>query len=148
MSFKEDNFLFEELNHNDEKYKNLKKELKKDINCTCIIPQELDSKQKVISIIDIKNDFVASFLWFEGYSTNKIIPNQNVKCIHINFSYTFEKYRNKKLNKKLRLWLESYTLVNKINYIISVPLPDSNSEIILKKLGYKKKDTYYFKQIF
>ena len=143
------NFKFQLLTNKNQILKKLTQNIKKDNkddNFGCLIPKKIKVNEYIICFIDIKNNIVSSFIWFGIYPENKIINID--KYIHINFSYTFDAYRNLGLNKKLRLWIETYCLENKINYIISVPLPDSNSENILIKLGYKKKDTYYIKKIF
>lgn len=143
------NFKFQLLSNNDKILKkithNIKKDNKND-NYGCLLHKKLKDNEYIICFIDIKNNMVSSFIWFGIYHENRIINID--KYIHINFSYTFDPYRNLGLNKKLRLWIEKYCLENKIKYIISVPLPGSNSENILIKLGYNKKDTYYIKKIF
>lgn len=141
-------FEFKQLDNDNAKIFNLlKKKIKNENNnYGCCLFKKISSNVKVICFIDKKTNELVSFIWFGIYHENKIINID--KYIHINFSYTFEAYRNLGLNKKLRLWIETYCLENKINYIISIPLPGSNSENILIKLGYKKKDTYYIKKIF
>ena len=148
FEIKLNDYEFVQIKNDDTKsFNKLKKKIKKENNgYGCCLFKKMSSNEKIICFIDIKNNIVSSFIWFGIYPENKIINID--KYIHINFSYTFDAYRNLGLNKKLRLWIETYCLENKINYIISVPLPDSNSENILIKLGYKKKDTYYIKKIF
>lgn len=144
------NFNFKSLTNDDTKiFNGLKKKIKKENNgYGCCLFKKISSNEKIICFKDKKTNELASFIWFEIYSSNRINLNSIDDVAHVNFSYTFEAYRNMGLNKKLRLWIEKYCLENKIKYIISVPLPGSNSEKILIKLGYSKKDTYYIKKIF
>lgn len=141
-------FEFNQIDNNDAKsFNKLNKKIKKiKNNYGCCLFKKMSFNEKIICFIDKKTNELSSFIWFGIYPRNIIINID--KYIHINFSYTFDAYRNLGLNKKLRLWIETYCLENKINYIISIPLPGSNSENILIKLGYKKKDTYYIKKIF
>ena len=132
-------FEFKQIDNNDSKsFNKLKKKIKKENNnYGCCLFKKLSFNEKIIYFVDKKTHELASFISFGIYPENKIINID--KYIHINFSYTFDTYRNLGLNKKLRLWIETFCLENIINYIISIPLPGSNSENILIKLGYKKK---------
>lgn len=147
------NFDFKLLTNDDtEIFNGLKKKIKKENNgYGCCLSKKMSSNEKIICFGDKKTNELASFIWFEIYSSNKINLNSvdDVDNIaHVNFSYTFDKFRTLGLNTNLRLWIEKYCLENKIKYIISIPLPGSNSENILIKLGYTKNDTYYIKKIF
>lgn len=115
----------------------------------CVLPQKLKPTDFVICIRNKITEDIYSFIWF-GIYADDIHFNINLKnknYLHINYSYTFKKHRNNGLNKKLRLWIETYCVKNSIGYIISVPLPDSNSKYILEKLGYFKINTFYMKNI-
>lgn len=139
-------FNYQLLLERDDKFKTLIKNVRKDNkNYGFSLPKKLPNNEYVISLIDTQKNIIASFIWFGIYSNDKI--NNFERYIHINFSYTFEIYRNCGLNKKLRLWIESFSIENNINCIVSVPLPDSNSLIILHKLGYSKNENYYIKKI-
>jgi len=113
----------------------------------CILPKKIKPNEIVVCVINKVNQDIISFIWFGNY-INKINPDLIEKqYIHINYSYTFIKYRNLGLNKKLRLWIESFGIQNNIEYIVSVPLSDSNSKYVLEKLGYTKINLYYLKKI-
>lgn len=143
-------FEFKQLDNDDTKsFNRLKKKIKKENNkYGCCLFKKMSFNEKIICFENKKTNELASFIWFEIYSSNMINSNSVDYIAHVNFSYTFDAYRNLSLNKNLRLWIETYCLENEINYIISVPLPCSNSEKILIKLGYENKDTYYIKKIF
>lgn len=149
LKFELDDYVLKQIEHDDTKSFNLlKKKIKKEKYFGCCLYKKLSSNEKIICYMDKKTSDIASFIWFEVYSSDKINSNSVDRISHINFSYTFEKFRKIGLNNKLREWVEKYSQINKINYIISVPLPGSYSENILKKLNYVKKDTYYIKKIF
>lgn len=129
----------------------------------CLLVQRLQHNDFVVYLKNELNE-ICSFIWF-GIYKNDICKNINQNAeknakekvdknidenvyIHINYSYTFKKYRNMGMNKKLRLWIESYCVENSIQYVVSVPLSDSNSSIVLSKLAYIKIDNYYLKKIF
>jgi len=144
------NFDFKLLTNDDtEIFNGLKKKIKKENNgYGCCLSKKMSSNEKIICFENKKTNELASFIWFEIYSSNRINLNSVDDVAHVNFSYTFNKFRTFGLNTNLRLWIEKYCLENKIKYIISVPLPGSNSEKILIKLGYTKNDAYYIKKIF
>lgn len=129
----------------------LSDEIKKDNNNNlegCVIPRKLKLTDSVICIRNKITKEICSFIWFGIYRNIFFdISLEKVIYLHINYSYTFKKFRNNGFNKKLRLWIETYCVENNIGYIISVPFPDSNSKYILEKLGYIKINTYYMKKI-
>lgn len=136
-------------NKNIEIFKTLKKKIKKDNNnYGCSVRKRMRENEKIICFIDERTNKFASFIWFEIYSGNKINLNKIDKIAHVNFSYTFCEFRKLGLNTKLRKWIEKFCFENKINYVVSVPLPNSNSENILNKLGYEKQNSHYCKKIF
>lgn len=144
------NFDFKLLTDDDTKiFNGFKKKIKKENNeYGCSLFKKMSSNEKIICFEDKKTNELASFIWFAIYSSNRINLNSIDDVAHVNFSYTFDKFRTLGLNTDLRLWIEKYCSENKIKYIVSVPLPGSNSEKILIKLGYSKNDTYYIKKIF
>ena len=114
----------------------------------CVIPKKLKLNEFVICIVNKITNDICSFIWFGIYSNYFFdISLEKIKHLHINYSYTFKKFRNNGFNKKLRLWIETYGVENNIENITSIPLPDSNSKYILEKLGYIKTDKYYIKKI-
>lgn len=143
-------FEFKQIDNDDTKtFNKLKKKIKKNNdNYGCCLFNKMSFNEKIISFVEKKTNDLASFIWFEIYSGNRINLNSINDVAQVNFSYTFDKFRTLGLNTNLRLWIEKYCLENKIKYIISVPLPGSNSEKILINLGYTKKETYYIKKIF
>lgn len=150
LETKLNDFEFVQIQNDDTKnFNELKKKIKKENNnYGCCLFKKMNSNEKIICYVNKKTNELASFIWFGIYSSNEINLNSVDKISHINFSYTFDKFKKMRLNTNLRLWIETYSKINKINYIISVPLPGSYSENILIKLGYDKKDTYYIKKIF
>lgn len=155
------NFKYYLLSDNNKLYKSLAYNIKKDNknnNYSCFLPKKIKENEYIYCLIDTRNNLVCSFIWFSIFSGNKIkIINKinkineikdDYQYIFINFSYTFEVYRNIGLNKQLRKFVEIFAYNNWCKYIISVSLPGSNSSIILDKLYYKKKDGYYIKKIF
>jgi len=129
----------------------LSDKIKKDSNNNlegCIIPKKLKSTDFVICVCNKITKEICSFIWFGIYKNIFFdIDLKEITYTHINYSYTLTKYRNNGFNKKLRLWVETYCVENNIEYIISVPLHDSNSKYVLEKLGYIKINTYYMKKI-
>ena len=113
----------------------------------CILPKKINSNENLVCLIDKTNKDIVSFIWFGTYYNKIYFDSTETIYLHINYSFTFKKYRNIGLNKKLRLWLESFCNKNNIGYIVSVPLSESNSINILEKLGYIKINTYYLKKI-
>lgn len=116
----------------------------------CIIPKKLKSTDFIVCLYH--DNKIISFIWFGLYSNNIYISANSKKYLHVNYSYTFKKYRNNGFNKKLRLWIESYCYENNIRYIVSVPLPVSNSNFILEKMNYSKinhdgMNPYYIKEL-
>ena len=113
----------------------------------CILKQKLNYNENILCVINKTNSEIISFIWFGIYKNKIDLDMEEKTYIHINYSYTFKKYRNIGLNKKLRLWIESYCKKNNIKYIVSVPLTDSNSKYVLDKIGYIKINSYYLKKI-
>lgn len=149
------NFKIKMIRDYTPQYKNLEKNIKKDTsnnNYGLVLPKKIKNNEFVIGLIDEKNNSIISFVWFGVYSTqnkNEIHSLiSSTKYTQINFSYTFEAYRNNGLNNKLRKWIENFCFRNKIKFIISVPLHESNSISILNKLKYKKNNEYFIKKIF
>lgn len=125
----------------------LNKKIKKDGDKITVgfIPTDLPSNNFLIGIRDNVNNQIISFIYFgirenfDGFD----------RILYVNYSYTFMSYRKKGLNKKLRLYLEKFSKKNKIKAIVSVPFPDSESRIVMNKLGYSNKITdIYFKNIY
>lgn len=144
------NFYFKLIDNADTKtLKLLKKKINKDNNSYCCnLPKNMLDNYKIICFINKKTNQIISFIWFSLYSGNEINLNDIDKIAFINFSYTFYEFRKLGLNTILRKWIEDFCLKNKINCIISVPLPKSNSENILIKMNFVKKNSYYVKKIF
>ncbi len=115
----------------------LNKQIKKDGDKTTIgfVPIALPQNYFLIGIRDNTNNQIVSFIYFgirenfEGFN----------KILFVNYSYTFISYRKKGLNKKLRLFLEKFCKQKKIKAIVSVPFPESESRIVMNKLGYLNK---------
>ena len=120
---------------------NIKKDNKFD---GTIIPSNLDNNQYILAI-KYKNDTmykIASFIWFGIYNGVEL-----GKYLHINYSYTFVKFRNNGLNKKLRVQLEKICLKNNISTITSKPFDNSMSKNILLSLNYIQMPDYYCKKL-
>ena len=145
------NYEFKFIN-SDIELKSLKLKIKQDTTNNnfegCVIPKKLKSNEFVICIVNKITNDICSFIWFGIYNNIFFdISLEKLEHLHINYSYTIKKFRNSGFNKKLRLWIETYCGKNNIQYITSVPLPDSNSKYILEKLGYIKINTGYRKKI-
>ncbi len=100
------------------------------------IPVNLDYDNYVICLKSRYNNNICSFIHF-SIRTN--FPNLDKfidRIIYINYSYTFINYRKLGLNKMLRLVLESACKLNNCKAIVSVPFPESESRIVMEKLGY------------
>ena len=92
---------------------------------------------------DKNSNEILSFIWYGFYY------NDNFGIIlNVNFSFTFNKFRNNGFNKLLRLELEKIAILNNIQYITSVPFENSSSKKILINLGYVSKQNYFYKKIF
>lgn len=114
-----------------------------DINNGCTLPNFLENNNKIILLKNNIFDEICSFIWY-GYYFNDDFGN----FLHVNFSFTFVKFRNNGYNKLLRLELENICINNNIQYITSTPFEDSPSIKILKNLGYNNKKSYFYKKLF
>ena len=128
-------------------YQNIIKQLNKkikldDIKSGCILPKLLFFKNFIILIKNNNSNEICSFIWY-GYYSNEKFGN----FLHINFSFTFVKFRNKGYNKLLRLELEKICINDKIQYITSTPFEDSPSTKILINLGYNNEKSFFYKKI-
>ena len=123
---------------------NLKKKIKlDDSNTGTILPKQLDDKNFIIMLKDKNSNEILSFIWYGFYY------NDNFGTIlNVNFSFTFNKFRNNGFNKLLRLELEKIAILNNIQYITSVPFENSSSKKILINLGYVSEQNYFYKKIF
>lgn len=124
--------------------KSINRKIKKDDRITgTSLPVNIDDDNFIILLKNTKSNEVLSFIWC-GFYSNKEFG----EILHVNFSYTFIKYRNNGYNKLLRLELEQISKQNKINYITSTPFEHSHSKNILIKLNYKQKSNYFYKKIY
>ncbi len=124
----------------------LNKKIKKDGDKTTIgfVPEVLPPNNFLIGIRDNINNQIVSFIYF-GIKENF---DGFDRILFVNYSYTFISYRKKGLNKKLRLYLEKFSKKSKIKAIVSVPFPESESRIVMNKLGYSNVVTdIYIKNI-
>jgi hypothetical protein len=86
-------------------------------------------------IICLKNKITHKICSFIHFSIRQNF-SQYKKIIFINYSYTFISFRKQRLNSMLRLVLEDACKLNNIDAIVSVPFPESESRIVMGKLGY------------
>jgi len=91
-----------------------------------IIPKKLDNKSFIIGIK--YNDQILSYIYFTVFDD----------YIHINYSFTINKFRKLGHSTLLRKFLIEYANLNNKNKIISVPFENANSLSILLKLGFIK----------
>lgn len=127
------NYYFDYVNEPNE-IQDLNKQIKKDgdkIN-QGIIPRVLELNNYVICLRERTTNLICSFIHF---SIRNNFENLD-KIIYINYSYTFIAHRKKGLNKMLRLLLESACKLNDCKAIVSLPFPESESRIVMDKLGY------------
>ena len=125
---------------------NLNKQIKKDGDRVSqgSVPVILQSDNHIICLKEKLTDKICSFIYF---SIRNNFENLD-KIIYINYSYTFINYRKKGLNKMLRLVLEGACKINNYKAIVSVPFIDSESRIVMDKLGYQNiKSDIYIKYI-
>jgi hypothetical protein len=121
----------------------LNKKIKSDdIESGSLLPKFLDENNFIIILKNKNSKEIYSFIWY-GYYFNDNFGN----FLHINFSFTFIKFRNNGYNKLLRLQLENICIRNKINYITSTPFEDSPSKTILVNLGYQNENKHFYKRI-
>lgn len=122
----------------------LKKKIKSDdSNTGTILPKQLDEENFIIMLKDKNSNEILSFIWYGLYY------NYNFGTIlNVNFSFTFNKFRNNGFNKLLRLELEKIAILNNIQYITSVPFENSLSKKILINLGYVSKQNFFYKKLF
>lgn len=139
------NYYFDYISETKE-ISELNKQIKKDgdkIN-QVIISKVLQLDNYIICLRERTTNKICSFIHF---SIRKNFENLN-KIIYINYSYTFIANRKNGFNKMLRLALEKFCKINNCRAIISVPFPESESRIVLSKLGYKNmKSDIYIKYI-
>ena len=123
---------------------NLNKKIKSDDNTTgTFLPKQLDKDNFIVMLKDKISYEISSFIWYAFYPNDIFI-----KILHVNFSYTFNKFRFKGLNKSLTLELEKIGRNNKIQYITLTPFENSPIKKILIKLGYTSQINYFYKKIF
>lgn len=101
-----------------------------------VLPVNLDLDNFIICLKSRNSHKICSFIHFSiryNFSgQNKVLD----KIIYVNYSYTFINYRKQGLNKILRLVLESVSKLNNCKAIVSVPFIESESRIVMEKLGY------------
>lgn len=106
------------------------------------IPKKLPTGNFIILLKDSKSNTIMSLIWYGFYENNEF-----GKILHVNYSYTFNEFRNNGYNKILRLKLELIGTNNNANYITSCPFQSSKSKQILIKLGYISKKNCFYKKI-
>ena len=141
------NNSIEILNQYSNGYQNIIKQLNKkikfdDIKSGCTLPNFLEINNKIIMLKNKNSNEILSFIWYGYYSCDDF-----GNFLHINFSFTFVKFRNNGYNKLLRLKLEKIGIQNKIQYITSTPFENSPSKKILINLGYQNGKTYVYKKL-
>jgi hypothetical protein len=123
--------------------KELDKKIKlDDVKSGCSLPTLLEKNNFIILLKNKNSGEIYSFIWY-GYYFNNTYNNY----LHVNFSFTFIKFRNKGYNKLLRLQLENICASNNIKYITSAPFDNSPSKIILANLGYLDNKTHFVKRL-
>ena len=127
----------------------LGKKVKNNSN-SCNLPKKLKQDDYIVALFD--NDEIASFIWFGIYENDMLKHDEKkIQYIHINYSYTFEKYRKMGMNKKLRNWTELFGNMSNIKFVVSIPLPEANSTTVLEKMGYTRRENeeyiYYIKEL-
>lgn len=123
--------------------KELNKKIKSDdAKSGCLLPIPLEKNNFIILLKNKNSGEIYSFIWY-GYYFNDTYGNY----LHVNFSFTFIKFRNKGYNKLLRLQLENICASNNFKYITSAPFEDSSSRIILENLGYMDNKTHFVKKL-
>ncbi len=139
------NYYFDYINEPTE-ITNLNKQIKHDGDKITqgIIPRVLELDNYVICLKERDTNKICSFIHF---SIRNNFQNLD-KIIYINYSYTFITHRKKGLNKMLRLVLESACKLNDCKAIVSVPFPESESRIVMNKLGYINTNTGLNSDIF
>lgn len=135
------------LDHQSSEIENIIKKLNKiiksdDNDSGTYLPKKLNSDNFLILLKNKNLDKIVSFIWYGFYLNSEL-----GKILHINFSYTFNKFRNNGYNKLLRLKLEKICISENIAYITSVPFENSPSKKILINLGYDSKLNYFYKKI-
>ena len=113
-----------------------------DIKSGCILPKFLKNNNFIILFKNNNSNEICSLIWYGYYFNNKF-----GNFLHINFSFTFVKFRNKGFNKLLRLELEKICIKEKFQYITSSPFEDSPSTKILINLGYHNEKSFFYKKI-
>jgi len=126
-----------------DKIKKLSNQIKKnDKTNGTKLPSKLSDNEYIIGFEDLVSNNIVSFIWFGIYE------NEDMgKFTHINYTFTFEKFRQNGLNKKLRFQIEKFCQINKIQTITSKPFEDSPSKKILQTLGFFFNENYYWKKI-
>ena len=121
----------------------INKDIIKDNNIDrTFLPNQLKDNEYIIGYVDLKTNNIISFIWFGIYKNNEFGT-----FTHINYSYTFVKYRQNGLNVKLRIQIEKFCFENKIQTLTSKPFEDSLSKKILLGLGFCNNSNYYYKKI-
>ena len=134
-------YYFDYINEPDE-LKKLNKQIKGDGDKITqgFVPVNLELDNFVICLKNKLTHKICSFIHFSiRFNFNNI-----EKIIFINYSYTFISERKKGLNKMLRLVLESASKLNNCKAIVSVPFPESESRIVMGKLGYNNVSSDIF----
>lgn len=109
----------------------------------CFLPKQLDKENFIIMLKDKNSDEILSFIWYGFYHNDKFGT-----ILHVNFSFTFNKFRFNGFNKLLRVELEKICIGNNIQYITSTPLENSPSKKILINLNYIMEFNCFYKKIF
>ena len=147
MALKYSDILIEILDQFSDDHEIVIRELNKkikfdDIETGSILPKFLEEDNFIILLKNKNSNEIYSFIWF-GYYFNDDLGD----FIHINFSFTFIKFRTNGYNKLLRLELENICISNKYKYITSTPFEDSLSKSVLINLGYQNNSTYFYKKL-
>ena len=100
-------------------------------NSGSVLNKKLEKNNFILLLSNIKTKEIVSFIWYGIYFNDNFGD-----FLHVNFSYTFVKFRNRSYNKLLRVQLEKIGLDNNIQYITSTPFDNSPSKKILINLGY------------
>ncbi len=115
--------------------KKLNKKIKKDGDMITqgFVPTKLEFEQFIICLKHRITNEIASFIHFSiRYNFHDI-----KKILYVIYSYTFINERKKGLNKMLRLVLENACKLNECDAVVSMPFKESESRIVLNKLGYQ-----------
>jgi hypothetical protein len=122
----------------------LNNKIKLDDNRTgTFIPKYLNQENFIIVSKKKYSNDIMSLIWYGFYNNEKF-----GRILHVNFSYTFNEFRSKGLNKLLRFELEKICIQNNVQFITSTPFENSPSKKILINLGYVSELNFFYKKIF